>query len=277
MEENTNVQAEVEQGTTPDTEENGTQQADNENLDTAAASQEQQSDESAAARAEDGGADESSAENVNTENSMPFMTVRYNHEDRALTRDEAVILAQKGMNYEKLHGKLDYVASLQGIDVNTLVERLVTAPEEAHKKHLEELYGEDSEDVKIGMNIFREKQSENYKKYVTDRENAAKEKADNEEKTLQSRLADEYIELKREIVDAPEYAALPDEVIREAASGKRDLYSAYLRYLHKQKTKIDAAKQSQDAAAKASAGSFEGQSEQMSSEEQQFLAGLWGK
>lgn len=277
MEENNNVQSEVSQDTIPAAEQEPNTQAEGENQDAAAAPQEQQSGETEATRAAEENAGESAADNVDNAVPAPFITVRYNHEDRGLSQDEAISLAQKGLHYDTLHGKLDYVASLQGIDVNTLVDRLMTAPEEAHRKHLEELYGEDSEDVKIGMDIFKSKQSENYKKYVADRENAANEKANAERQSIESRLADEYRELKAEIADVPEYSALPDSVIREAASGKRDLYSAYLRYLHNQKTKVDTAQKAAEVAALASAGSMEGGSEQMSSDEQQFLAGLWDK
>lgn len=276
MEENTNVQPEVEQGTTPDTEENGTPQAEAENTQTNTAPQGSGTGESEAARAAEGGPENSAAENVDTE-PPPFMTVRYNHEDKNLTRDEAVTLAQKGMNYDKLHGKLDYLASLQGVDVDTLVKRLIEAPEAAHRKHLEELYGEDSADVEIGMNIFREKQSENYKKYVADRENAAKEKTENEQKTIQTRLAEEFIELQREFPDVAEFKDLPDSVIREASDGKRDLVSCYLKFLHAENKKIKAAESAAAAAAKSSAGSMSGEGEQISNEERQFLAGLWGK
>ncbi len=278
MEENTNVQAEVNQDTTPDTEENGTQQADNENLDTAAASQEQQSDESAAARAEgEDGADGTSAEGTGEQVPPPFITVRYNHEDKPLSQQEAITLAQKGMHYEKLYGKLDYLASLQEIDVNTFIERLVEAPEAAHRKHLEGLYGEDSEDVEIGMNIFREKQAENYKKYVADRDKAEKEKTENEQRTTQSRLAEEFIELQREFPEVAEFKNLPDSVIREASGGKRDLISCYLKYLHSENKRIKAAENTAAAAQESSAGSMSSASGEISSEERQFLDGLWGR
>ena len=277
MEENTNVQFEVSQDTTPDTEENGTQQAEAENTGTDTETQDSETGAGTAARAEgEEDAGGTSAESTN-EPPPPFITVRYNHEDRGLSQDEAITLAQKGLHYDTLHGKLDYVASLQGIDVNTLVERLVTAPEEAHKKHLEELYGEDSDDVKIGMNIFREKQSENYKKFVADREKAAQEKAENEQKTTQSRLAEEFIELQREFPDVAEFKDLPDSVIREAAGGKRDLISCYLKYLHTENKRIKAAEDTAAAALISSAGSMSSAGGEISNEERQFLDGIWGR
>lgn len=208
----------------------------------------------------------------------PFLSVQYNHEDRPLTREEAVDFVQIGMHHKELHSKLDYAAALSGVSVNELVDRIIKAPEDAHRKHLEELYGEGSEDVEIGMNIFREKQSADYKKIVADREASAKAKTEAQEKSVQSRLADEYIELKKEIPDIPDFAQLPDSVIKEAASGKRDLLSAYLRYERSESKKIDAANKSQAAAAQASAGSkAEGEADNMSSFDKGFLEGLWGR
>jgi len=36
----------------------------------------------------------------------PFLTVRYNKQDKPLSREEAAVYAQKGMNYDKLMGRL---------------------------------------------------------------------------------------------------------------------------------------------------------------------------
>ena len=37
---------------------------------------------------------------------QPFLTVRYNKQDKPLSREEAATYAQKGMNYDKLAGRL---------------------------------------------------------------------------------------------------------------------------------------------------------------------------
>ena len=207
----------------------------------------------------------------------PFLSVQYNHEDRPLTREETVDLVQIGLHHKALHQKLDYAAAISGTDVDTLINNIIKAPEEAHKKHLEELYGEGSEDVEIGMEIFRKKQGENYDKIVADRASAAKAKTEADEKSIQTRLAEEYIELKKEIPDAPEYSQLPDSVILEAAKGKRDLLSCYLRYRHAENQKITAAQATQQAAAKASAGTMEtDEGDNKSSFDKGFLEGLWG-
>ena len=216
------------------------------------------------------------SDNNATQPVAPFLSVQYNHEDRPLSREETVDLVQIGMHHKALHQKLDYAASLSGTDVNTLIDRIIKAPEEAHRKHLEELYGEGTEDVEIGMEIFRKKQGDTYNQIVADRESAAKAATEQQEKTTQSRLAEEYIELKKEIPDAPEYAQLPDAVIVEAASGKRDLMSCYLRYLHRENQNIAAAQSAQQEAAKASAGTMgTGEGDNTSSFDKGFLEGLW--
>lgn len=213
---------------------------------------------------------------VSEKASEPFVSVQYNHKNRDFTKEEAINFIQKGMHTEALRAKLEYLAKSQGMDVNSLVEEIVTAPEISYRRHLEELYGKDSPDVEIGMKIYREKQSDEYKKIMQESENSIK----NEEKTKSviSRLADEYMKLKAEMPNAPEYSDLPNSVIREAAEGKVDLYSAYLRYLYKEKIRIDAAKKTQDAATTASSGAMgQNSADNITSAERNFLSGLWGR
>ena len=208
--------------------------------------------------------------------SEPFVSVQYNHKNRDFTKEEAINFIQKGMHTETLRTKLEYLAKRQGTDLNTLVDTLVSAPEKAYKEYLEELYGVGHENVQLGMKIYREGQSEEYKKIVNENEISAKQQEINE--SINSRLANEYLELKKQVPDAPEYCELPDTVILEAAQGKRDLYSAYLCYMHKERTKIDAAKKTQVASNAASLGKMSNTvADFTSSAERNFLSGLWSK
>ena len=50
---------------------------------------------------------EDEADSTQSEEAKDFLNIRYNGEDKALTQDEAIMLAQKGMNYDKEKGKLD--------------------------------------------------------------------------------------------------------------------------------------------------------------------------
>lgn len=205
-----------------------------------------------------------------------FVSVQYNHKTRELSKDEAVNLIQKGMHTEVLRNKLEYLANVYKTDVNSLVNEMVSAPEKAHRKHLERLYGKDSADVEIGMKIYREKQSEEYKKMLNEYEKQAS--AEKEIKDVNSRLADEYLALKTELPNAPQYSELPDSVIIEAANGKRDLLSSYLCYLQKEKTKIEASQISQQVAKDASSKSMKSDGgDNINSHERSFLSGLWSK
>ena len=95
---------------------------------------------------------------------------------------------------------------------------------------------------------------------------------------LNLRLADEYMALKNEMPDAPEYSDLPDSVIIEAAKGNRDLFSAYLCYLYKERKKVEAAQKTQVAASMASSGKMAvDKGNEMTSSDRNFLLGLWSK
>lgn len=212
----------------------------------------------------------------NTDASKSFVSVQYNHKTRNFTKEEAVEYIQKGMHTEALRAKLEYLAKSRGTTVNSIVEEIVSAPENAYRAHLEQVYGKGSSTVERGMAAYRKKQSDEYKQLMSEGESSV----ENEEKikSVNSRLADEYIDLKAEMPDAPEYSNLPDSVIIEAAEGKRDLCSAYLRYLHKEKTKINSAKSAQEAAANATSGTMgKNSTDDITSAERNFLSGLWGK
>ena len=76
------------------------------------------------------------------------------------------------MHTESLRNKLEYVAKMQGVDVNTMVDKIVSVPEKLHREQLEKMYGVDAKEVEIGMQIYRQKQSEEYKKIAAERENS---------------------------------------------------------------------------------------------------------
>lgn len=54
----------------------------------------------------------------------PFLRVKYNKEERALTQEEALIYAQKGLNYDKIQEKLQQMESNPGLAyLNELAQR----------------------------------------------------------------------------------------------------------------------------------------------------------
>ncbi len=196
-----------------------------------------------------------------------------------MSKEAAIELIQKGLHTESLRNKLEYAAESQGLDVNEFVDRIASAPEKAYKNYLEKMYGKGSPEIEIGMEIYRKKQSDKYKKFFEEREKSIELQKECERKqNVNLRLADEYLALKANMPDAPEYGKLPNSVIIEAAEGKRDLYSAYLHYLYNEKLKIDAAQKTEAAATNASAGTMKNKSgDNTSSADRNFLSGLWSR
>ena len=71
----------------------------------------------------------------------PFLKVKYNHEERALTQEEAILMAQKGLNYDKLQQKIDSYQNDPGLQyLNDLAQRNNVSVEELvnHWKSQEE-------------------------------------------------------------------------------------------------------------------------------------------
>jgi hypothetical protein len=82
--------------------------------------------------------------------------------------------------------------------------------------------------------------------------------------------------LQKEFPDVKDFSALPSSVKKAAADGK-NLCDAYLRHLHTEKKKIDAANASAEAAKKASGGNLKGAPEQeQSAFMTAFMQGLYG-
>lgn len=91
----------------------------------------------------------------------PFMTIRYNKADKALTKEEAITMAQKGMNYDHMKEKYDtlnnrlselasmndmeieqYLESLNSMQINFAVTKEVKALKERFPNSDEELLKE---------------------------------------------------------------------------------------------------------------------------------------
>ena len=78
---------------------------------------------------EDTPGDETETEEA--ESNEPFLSIRFNHEDRALTREEAITMAQKGMNYDnlnnkyiQLNGEIEKLAQMNGMNVTDYLKSL---------------------------------------------------------------------------------------------------------------------------------------------------------
>ncbi len=188
------------------------------------------------------------------------LPIRFNKESRSLSRDEAVALAQKGLLYESknmeaLYNRLDYIAAQRETSIEALVDGLIASDEAKYRAELEEKFGVDDESViEDLMTVYRNKQQRKYEKVVNDR-NSAEEKAKGERRqSLESRLANDFSEVKAEFPEIESFEALPKEVIDEAAKSGKDLLSCYLKYNHRENKKTSAAKETAAEAKRASTG-----------------------
>lgn len=210
---------------------------------------------------------EGSEQNEQTANEPPefSLPITYNHENRNLTREEAVKYAQIGLNFEEggikaeivkpLLRKLDYLAAQSDTTVEALVEEMLNSGEQRYREELIDKYGEDETVIEDLMRVYHEKQKAKYDKVLADRKAAEETQANDTRVKLETRLADEFISLKKEFPELTEFTALPDEVKLSAAGGK-SLAEAYFRYLHTENAKIKANNISAQNAAESTAGSL---------------------
>lgn len=260
-----NIQNTAEQAATPAEQEPQQETNAAEGTDTQPQEQQPGSETPMTEQQEDG----ASAEETPAVSDEPFLVAKYLKEDKPLTREEAKDWAEKGMHYQSIYNELDYIAAQSGTDVKALVGNLRKQMEDGYRKSLEDKLGDDTETIEKLMTVYRNEQKDKYDKIVAERE-------EQKETSMSARLADEYIELKKRIPTVPEFKELPDTVKRDAAEGM-NLTAAFLLYEHNEKMKIAAAQESAQAAQKASTGSMQSDSNSKTSEDEQYLAGLWGK
>lgn len=222
--------------------------------------------EDAAARSDGTSADPVTEQNANT----PFLSFRYNHENRDLTRDEAINAAQIGLKYGEISEKLDRAAAIKGVSAVELLDSVISAERENYRNSLFERLGDDEETIDRLMKLYDIEQADKYEKALEDK----KAQAEIKEHSLNERLANEFVSLKADFPEYAEYGNLPAEVRREAEKGT-DLITALLLHKHREEKTAAAAKQAETAAAKATAGSLTGQSDNESNDIKEFKAGLW--
>lgn len=214
---------------------------------------------------------------VNTEAAEePIITVRYNKQDRGLTRQEAITLAQKGLKYDSMSEMLNdikYLAAIQDKTPAELIKSYIEAGENIKRQELVERYGGDDEAIEVLMEKFR---TENQQKFSAVKE-TIKQKEAEAERDLNQRIADEFQNMKADFSELTDYASLPTEVKRAAVNGTPLKY-AYLEYKYAQEKLAAAAKSQAEQAAKKSTGSMANSDTDHKTEaEMRFLNALWGK
>lgn len=182
------------------------------------------------------------------------ISVRFNHEDRELTREQAIDYAEQGMAYEKLRPTIDKIRMLAAgcnKSMDEMVDMLVNANDQMlRSRFLEETGGnERAADILLEDAIKKRQSAFDAQK----QEEVKAEEASRQQ--VNDRLAAEFIELQKEFPDYGKFSDLPKAVVQMAFDKKITLYDALLRYERAEQKKVEQNRQQQAAASAATTGS----------------------
>ena len=201
----------------------------------------------------------------------PFLEIRYFKENVPLSREEAKNYAEIGKRFSDVREQLERVATLKGQTVDEFLKGLETAQDEAYRQGLIEKFGDDEETIDKMMELY----NINKQKTLDNAKASQRAAAEQEEQTINERLAQEFVEMKNgDFPELTEFKDLPEEVKRAAFEGL-SLSHAYLKHMHNENKKIAAAKNSQAEAAKKSTGSMASDKDDSNPQTSALLKGLW--
>ena len=138
--------------------------------------------------------DETNNEQSEQEEAQDFLSIRYNGEDKALTHDQAVMLAQKGMNYDKVKGNYDSlnqkfaalnsIANRAGMTADEYLNRLNDFQEQSEITEIANEYQQKHPDVddeaaaEYANAVYQNKREAQAKKNEQDAKNREKQEND---------------------------------------------------------------------------------------------------
>lgn len=181
---------------------------------------------------------------------QPTVKVKFNHEERELTLDEAAILAQKGLNYDKVMERLNgFEASnakslklAKNLGYDSAEEMLSAAEQNYINRQIRELMDAGNTEAMARFLVEQKMAKE---------EAVAPTPPPEPEQPKSSLPPDRVAELQEFVKAYPGITKLPDEVIQANRNGTR-LLVAYERYKNKAALEeLAILKQNQAAAAKA--------------------------
>lgn len=199
--------------------------------------------------------------------------IRFNHESKHLTIDEAATYAQKGMAAEPVMSKLRYLSAIFDTPINQVVDSLLTSNEEKRKNELLEKVNGDEE---LANKLF-EAEKTKHQKAVDDMIAAEKQTEEQEKASINEKLANDFLELQKEMPEISSVDKIPKAVMKESIDKNLSLLDSYLRYQHRENKNIKAATETQKAAEKSTTGSAKSaENDGTSPEIEAMLQGLWG-
>lgn len=206
---------------------------------------------------------------------VPFI-VRYKHQDKELTAEEAKNYAQKGLKYDDIAPMLDdlsYLATIKDKKPHELLKEFIANEERNYRESLIDRIGDDDEAIDALMEKYRSGNKSKFEKAQTDLKKAEEDAELREVQALEGRIANEFSELNQAFPEIKGIEDVPASVLKEAEKGK-NLFDAYLRYQLAEQKKVDSAKQAAEINAKASAGNMSTVGESENAVVNAFLKGL---
>lgn len=194
--------------------------------------------------------------------------VRFNHQDMMLSPDDAVAYAQKGLKLDSLQPllkELSYLSALRGKSALDTVREYVALDGEIAKMQLGEQYKDDPQALEDALQKYKS-DAENKRKELFE-EDVLREKEEKERK-----ITDEFFELQSVCPEIDDFERLPKEVLADAK--EMSLLNAYLRFFHREQTKILKERKTQSENLKATAGGLEGAGEGFDTLLSAFIKGL---
>ena len=213
-------------------------------------------DENGNAEAETSESNEQAEQNgTDGVDSAPFLSVRYNHEDRELTQAEAQSYAQRGIQAEPIMADLRYLAAQDGHkSVKEFIDALTSSAENSRLENIRsQLVDDENEDLAqaiLAAELSKLKDAAGVIEADEQKAFAAEYEGEHE------RLADEFIALQKEFPELKEFKDVSKTVLQMAQKEKISLLDAQLRFKHAENKKIKQAEMSAAAAAQSSTGSM---------------------
>lgn len=224
----------------------------------------------------DGPATDAGAGQTETPGVPPVtIPVRYNHQSRLLTLEEARTLAQKGLKYDDLTPALDklrYLAAANHISLQEMADGLAKSQDNLLYQGI---LGECGGNEALAKRLY-EAEKDRWKTRFTSARDEDAQAAQEDRDQLTARLADDFLELKAEFPEIREFGDLPRTVVETAVNRDISLFDAYLRFQHGERRRAAEAEAAREAAKKASAGSLAaGADEDTDPAVDAMMAGIW--
>lgn len=208
-----------------------------------------------------------------TETTTFTVPIRFNHERRDLSVEEAASYAQKGLAAEPVMSKLRYIAATQNKSVGQVVDGILSEYEQSRIDKIVKRVGGDMDLANELIAAQKQKDQKALGDMIAAQQIAQQQEAADENK----RLADGFLQLQKEFPQISEIGKVPRSVISDAIDKNISLLDSYLRFLHSENRRIEEAKATQEAAARAAVGSQKSpDTRHISAEIEALIRGIWG-